>query len=60
MPRTFPEQPDFASTAEQVVWEHLVAQLPDAAAVIHGQRVIADGEEIEADLLVLWPGWAWR
>ena len=56
MPRTFPEQPDFASTAEQVVWEHLVAQLPDAAAVIHGQRVIADGEEIEADLLVLWPG----
>ena len=56
MPRTLPEQPDFASAAEQEVWEHLTEQLPAEAVLITGQRVTARGEEVEADLLVLWPG----
>lgn len=56
MPVTRPEQPDFASTAEETVWEHLRVQLPEDAVLIAGQRVTANGEEIEADLLVLWPG----
>ncbi|WP_422114785.1 NERD domain-containing protein [Brachybacterium sp. UNK5269] len=56
MPITHPVSPAFASAAEQVVWERLRAQLPDSAVLIAGQRVTADGEEIEADLLVLWPG----
>lgn len=56
MPITHPAQPDFASAAEQTVWDHLSAQLPDDAVLIAGQRLTAGGEEIEADLLVLWPG----
>ncbi|MCT1907842.1 NERD domain-containing protein [Brachybacterium paraconglomeratum] len=56
MTRPLPEQPDFASAAEQEVWEHLTEQLPAEAVLIAGQRVTARGEEVEADLLVLWPG----
>ncbi|MGP9844116.1 NERD domain-containing protein [Brachybacterium sp. 107] len=56
MPITVPDSPEFASEAERVVWEHLAAQLPGNALLIAGQRVTAAGEEIEADLLVLWPG----
>ena len=55
-PAAFPEQPDFASAAEQTVWEHLARQLPAEAVLIAGQRVTAGGKEVEADLLVLWPG----
>lgn len=56
MPITHPAQPDFASAAEQTVWEHLREQLPEHAVLISGQRVTADGAEVEADLVVLWPG----
>lgn len=56
MPITVPGSPKFASEAERLVWEHLAAQLPGNAVLIAGQRVTAGGEEIEADLLVLWPG----
>ncbi|MGP9734844.1 NERD domain-containing protein [Brachybacterium sp. AOP42-C2-15] len=56
MPIIHPAQPDFASTAEERVWEHLRDQLPDDAVMIAGQRLTTGGEEIEADLLVLWPG----
>ncbi|WP_241237374.1 nuclease-related domain-containing DEAD/DEAH box helicase [Brachybacterium saurashtrense] len=56
MPRTLPEHPEFASAAERTVWEHLVAQLPEGAVLLAGQRVTADGAEVEADLTVLWPG----
>lgn len=56
MPLCHPAAPEFASTAEQEVWEGLREQLPDDAVLIAGQRVTADGEEVEADLLVLWPG----
>lgn len=56
MPIIHPVSPDFASAAEQEVWQHLREQLPENAVLIAGQRVTAGGEEIEADLLVLWPG----
>ncbi|MDN5687408.1 MAG: NERD domain-containing protein [Brachybacterium sp.] len=56
MPITVPDSPDFASEAERVVWDHLLQQLPNDAALLAGQRVTAAGEEVEADLLVLWPG----
>ena len=56
MPILHPGSPDFASQAEREVWEHLREQLPENAVLIAGQRVTAGGEEIEADLLVLWPG----
>lgn len=56
MPITHPDSPDFASSAEQTVWEHLRAQLPEDAVLLAGQRVTQDGVEVEADLLVLWPG----
>ncbi|MDN5822038.1 MAG: NERD domain-containing protein [Brachybacterium sp.] len=56
MPITHPDSPDFASAAEQTVWEHLSVQLPDDAVLIAGQRVTQDGTEVEADLLVLWLG----
>lgn len=56
MPIIHPGTPDFASAAEQEVWQHLREQLPENAVLIAGQRVTAGGEEIEADLLVLWPG----
>jgi len=56
MPITHPDAPDFASAAERTVWEHLCAQLPEGAALLAGQRVTQDGAEVEADLLVLWPG----
>lgn len=56
MPHLIPPSPTFASTAEQTTWDHLAAQLPDDATLIAGQRITAGGEEVEMDLLVLWPG----
>lgn len=56
MPTLLPEQPDFASEAERRVCEALLAHLPEEATVLAGQRLTADGEEVEIDLLVLWPG----
>lgn len=52
-----PEQPDFnGSTAEELVWNALCRQLPDAAAIIHGQRLTGDDKDVEIDFLILWPG----
>ena len=56
MPLTHPSSPEFASSAERAVWERLCDQLPDDAVLLAGQRVTVDGEEAEADLVVLWPG----
>ena len=56
MPHFIPAAPTFPSEAEHVVFEHLRDQLPDDATLIVGQRVTAHGVEVEADLLVLWPG----
>src|SRR5699024_9377763 len=57
MPVCIPEDPDFAeSRAEEAVWDALVAQLPDDAVLVHGQRLTDDRDDIEVDLLVLWPG----
>ena len=52
-----PEEPDFESSqAERVVWEALATQLPDDAVLLHGQRLTDDRNDVEIDLLILWPG----
>ncbi|WP_181275547.1 nuclease-related domain-containing DEAD/DEAH box helicase [Brevibacterium oceani] len=52
-----PEQPNFHdSTAEELVWNRLIQQLPADATLIHGQRLTGDDKDVEIDLLVLWPG----
>ncbi|MEE1617229.1 nuclease-related domain-containing DEAD/DEAH box helicase [Brachybacterium sp. J153] len=56
MPILLPENPEFASAAERAVWRELVDQLPPSAAILAGQRITEGGEEVEADLVVLWPG----
>ena len=57
MPHCIPEEPDFGgSTAEKVVWDALTDQLPDDVVLIHGQRLTDDRNDVEVDLLLLWPG----
>lgn len=57
MPHCIPEEPDFGgSTAEKVVWDALTDQLPDDVVLIHGQRLTDDHNDVEIDLLILWPG----
>ena len=52
-----PEQPDFkGSTAEELVWNALLRQLPDGVTIIHGQRLTGDDKDVEVDFLILWPG----
>lgn len=58
MPVLHPPTPAFhADTgAEKAVWDALVTQLPGNAHMVHGQRITAPGQEVEIDILVLWPG----
>ena len=58
MPRLFPSEPVWPddSGAERAVWEALVEQLPDDAALFHGLRLQDEAAEHEIDLLVAWPG----
>lgn len=58
MPILHPDSPAFTADtgAERAVWDALGAELPDNAHLIHGQRISADGQEVEIDLLVIWPG----
>lgn len=58
MPLLHPPSPAFdADTgAEKAVWDALAAQLPDDARMVHSQRITADGDEVEIDILVMWPG----
>ena len=49
-------EPRFHSEAERVVWRALSEQLPDGTKLLAGQRITAGCNEIEIDLLVLWPG----
>lgn len=55
-PQQIPEDPDFASSAEEYVWDALAEQLPPEATMIFGQRITANRHEVEIDILVLWPG----
>lgn len=52
----WPEHPDFANEAEQVVWQALRRQLRDGDVLLHGLRFTdpIDGD-VEIDLLVLMP-----
>ncbi|MCS6710809.1 NERD domain-containing protein [Brachybacterium sp. EF45031] len=56
MPRLIPPIPDFITDSERTVWEHLRSQLPANATLIAGQRLTDGTDEVEIDLLVLWPG----
>lgn len=38
------------------MWEKLTAQLPDDVVLLHGQRLTDDRNDVEIDILVLWPG----
>ena len=54
-PHTYPDDPDFASDAERVVWQALREQLP-ADTVLFANRRFTDREgDSEADLIVAWP-----
>ena len=58
MPHLYPSAPLWPddSGAERAVWEALVEQLPDEAALFHGLRLQNGPHEHEIDLLVAWPG----
>ena len=53
--RTYPDQPDFASDAERVVWQALLEQLPDDAVLFANRRFTDRDGDSEADLIVAWP-----
>ena len=58
MPHLYPSDPRFPDDggAERAVWQQLVDQLPDGAALFHGLRLLDESHEREIDLLVAWPG----
>ena len=55
MTRSIPADPKFASPAEREVWECLMATLPGDATVVANYRLLVDGFDHEADLVVLLP-----
>ena len=60
MPITHPAQPDFASAAEQTVWDHLSAQLPDDAVLIAGQRLTREARRSRRIFWCCGRASAWR
>ena len=54
--RTFPEEPEFESPAERVVWESLKGGLPSGSVLIANQRFTTRKGDVEADLIVGVPG----
>ena len=45
-----------ASSAERLLADALVEQLPDDAVVMCGRRLIDERQDREADIVVAWPG----
>lgn len=54
--RLIPEQPEYEGAAERVFVEALREQLPDDAVILANQRFTDRRGDLEADVLVLWPG----
>jgi len=54
--RTIPEEPDFESAAERVVWEALKHGLPRGSVLVANQRFTDRKGDVEADLVVGVPG----
>lgn len=54
--RTYPDEPRFASPAEQDVWLRLRDALPGDALLLANLRLIDEDKDHEADLVVLLPG----
>jgi hypothetical protein len=55
MVRLIPEEPTFATTSEQAVWERLRASLGDDDVLIANLRLTDERKDHEADLVVLMP-----
>lgn len=56
MATSYPEAPEFGgNTGEELVWNRLMAQLPEQATVFHSLQIAHLGQR-EIDFLVLWPG----
>ena len=55
MVRLIPEEPTFATTSEQAVWERLCASLGDDDVLIANLRLTDERKDHEADLVVLMP-----
>ncbi|WP_439937056.1 NERD domain-containing protein [Nocardia sp. N13] len=55
MVRLIPEEPTFATTSEQAVWERLRASLGDDDVLIAHLRLTDERKDHEADLVVLMP-----
>ncbi len=54
--RLLPADPEFATASERLLATTLRDQLPDDAVVVCGQRFAYQGRDLEADLVVAWPG----
>lgn len=53
-PRSIPAQPIFADPSEKVVWEELMAQLPQDAVVVHGLKILEANQDFEMDFIIFW------
>ncbi|HET8561245.1 MAG TPA: NERD domain-containing protein [Marmoricola sp.] len=54
--RTIPDEPDFRTESEQLVWRRLRDGLPDDALLLANLRISDEEQDHEADLVVLRPG----
>jgi len=53
--RSYPAQPLFADQAEKEVWQALIAQLPNDAAVVCNLKILDTDKQYEIDFIVLVP-----
>ena len=54
--RVFPDDPQFASSSEEMFVQTLQEKLPDDAVLFCNLRFSDRAEDREADLIVAWPG----
>jgi hypothetical protein len=54
-PRCFPVEPEFEHHTERAVWDALVEQLPDDAALLANMRFTNRKGDLEADLIIALP-----
>jgi hypothetical protein len=53
--RSYPAQPLFADQSEKEVWQALIAQLPNDAAVVCNLKILDTDKQYEMDFIVLVP-----
>ena len=54
-PRSYPADPIFADESERVVWDALMDQLPDDAAIVCNLKILSTVQEYEMDFVVFCP-----